>query len=110
MLRSAANRRRIEDTAGMTPRSLKKSQSWKEWHDELTEKLEAVHNLAVEADAFHGAFEAIYGDTAWPSDGDPERRRALNRMSCFVDQLTETLDALLRESQEAVEIAMKRAS
>lgn len=32
----------------------------------------------------------------------------LNRMSCFVDQLREVLDDLLRESQEVVVLAMKR--
>jgi len=82
----------------------------KQWQELLVEKLEAVHMLAVEADAFHSAFEAIYGDTSWPTDKDPERRRALNRMSCFVDELNKRLDDLVRESQEAVQLAMKRAS
>jgi hypothetical protein len=62
----------------------------------------------VEADAFQSAFETIYGDTSWPTDGDPERQRALNRMACFVEQLNQKLDELLRESQEAVQFAMKR--
>jgi len=64
--------------------------------------------LAVEADAFQSAFDVIYSNTSWPTDGDPERRRALNRMACFVEQLREHLDELLRDSQDAVEFAMKR--
>ena len=88
----------------------KRERSYKAWRDELLEKLEAVHMLAVEADAFQSAFEAVYGETSWPSDGDPERRRALNRLSCFSDELNKRLDALLRESQEAVEFAMKRVA
>jgi hypothetical protein len=78
------------------------------WHDELVEKLEALYMLAVEADAFESAFEAIYRDTSWPTDGDPERRRELNRMSCFVDGLNEKLDDLLHLAQEAVQLAMRR--
>lgn len=66
--------------------------------------------LIVEADAFHSAFEAVYSNMAWPSDGDPERRRALRRLGCFRDELSARLDALLRESQEAIEFAMKQAS
>jgi hypothetical protein len=85
-----------------------KSRSWTRWRDELVEKLEAVHMLAVEADAFQSAFEVIYAETSWSIDRDPDRRRALNRMSCFVEQLRERLDELLRDSQEAVEFAMKR--
>ena len=85
-----------------------KDRRWEQWREQLVEKLEALHMLAVEADAFQSAFEAIYGDTSWPTDRDPERRRALNRMSCFVDQLREVLDDLLRESQEVVVLAMKR--
>lgn len=76
--------------------------------EELVTKLEALHQLTVEADAFHAAFETIYGETSWPSNKDPERRRALNRMSCHVDQLRVTIDALLHESKEVVEMAMKR--
>lgn len=90
-------------------RSREARRKWERWREELVEKLEALHMRTVEADAFQGAFEAVYGDTSWSSDGDPERRRALNRMSCYVDQLRETLDALLHESQEAV-VLMKRAS
>lgn len=82
----------------------------KHWREMLLEKLEAVHNLAVEADAFHSAFELVYGETSWPSKGDPERRRALNRLGCFSEEVGKRIEALLRESQEAVELAMKRAS
>lgn len=85
-----------------------KSRSRKRWREELIDKLEALHMLAVEADAYQSAFEAIYGDTAWPTDRDPDRRRALNRMSCFVELLNQRIDDLLRESHEAVELAMKR--
>ena len=88
---------------------MKTRRNWERWREELVEKLEAVHMLAVEADAFLSGFEAIDGDTSWPTDKDPERRRALNRMSCFVDELNKRLDDLLRESQEAVQFAMKRA-
>lgn len=85
-------------------------QTREQWRAELVDRLEALHILAVEIDAFHAAFELVYGETSWPSDGDPERRRALNRMSCFVDQVREGLDDLLRESQDVVELAMQRAS
>ena len=85
-----------------------KDRRWEQWREQLVEKLEALHMLAVEADAFQSAFEGVYGNTSWPTDRDLERRRALNRMSCFVDQLREVLDDLLRESQEAVVLAMKR--
>jgi hypothetical protein len=81
---------------------------WERWHEELVEKLEALHMLCVEAEAFQSAFETIYGDTSWPTDRDPERRRALNRMSCFVEQVNEKLDTLVHASQEAVQLAMKR--
>jgi len=64
--------------------------------------------LVVEADAYQSAFEAIYGDTSWPTDGDPERRRALNRMSCFVELLNQRIEDLLRESREVIHLAMKR--
>lgn len=87
-----------------------KTRSWQRWREELLEKLEAVHMLAVEAEAFHSAFEAVHSSTPWPSDGDPERRRVLNRLGCFSEELSKRIDALLRESQEAVELAMKRAS
>jgi hypothetical protein len=76
--------------------------------EDLVEKLEALHQLCAQADAFHAAFEALYGETSWPTDGDPERRLALNRMSCFVDALSKTLTDLLRTSQEAVEFAIER--
>lgn len=79
------------------------------WNEALIEKLEALHMLAVEADAFQSAFEAVYRETSWPSDGDPERRRTMNRLGCFAEELNQRLDALLHESQEAVELAMKRA-
>ena len=82
---------------------------WKiQWREELIEKLEALYNLVIDADAFQSAFEAVYGETAWPTDKDPERRRALNRMSCFVTQLRNVLDDLLRESHEAVALVLKR--
>ena len=82
----------------------------KHWHEALVEKLEAVHNLAIEADTFHSAFELVYGETSWPSKGDPERRRALNRLGCYSTEVGNRIEELLRESQEAVELAMKRAS
>lgn len=107
------NRRRIADTVFMKTRRTKRrarTQSWEQWRQELVERLEAVHMLAVEIDAFQSAFEAVYGETSWPSEGDPERRRALNRMSCFTDQARQGLDDLLRDSLEAVEFAMRRAS
>jgi hypothetical protein len=85
-----------------------KKRRWRRCREELIGKLEALHMLAVEADAFQSAFEAIYGETSWPTDRDPDRRRALNRMSCFVELLRARLDELLRASQEAVEFAMKR--
>ncbi len=72
--------------------------------EELIDKLEAIHLLVVDADAYQSAFEAIYGDTSWLTDGDPDRRRARNRMSCFVELLNQTLDDLLRESRETVEL------
>lgn len=81
-----------------------------EWRDELIEKLERVNNLAIDADTFLSAFEAVYGETTWPRGNDPDRRRALNRMSCFVAQLRSVLDELLRESQLAVKLAMRRQS
>lgn len=68
-----------------------------------------LHNLVIDADAFQSAFEAVYGETAWPTDKDPERRRALNRMSSFVSQLRDVLDDLLHESRAAVTLVMKRA-
>lgn len=80
-----------------------------QWHEELIERLETLHNLVIDADAFQSAFEAVYGETAWPTDKDPERRRALNRMSCFVSQLRIVLDDLLCESRAAVTLVMKRA-
>ena len=78
------------------------------WRELLLEKLEAVHNLAVEA-AFHSAFETIYGETSWPSGGDPEWKRALNHLGCYSTEVGKRIEALLRESQEAVGLAMKRA-
>lgn len=80
-----------------------------QWREELIERLERLHNLVIDADAFQSAFEAVYWETAWPTDKDPERRRALNRMSCFVSQLRIVLDDLLRESRAAVTLVMKRA-
>lgn len=80
------------------------------WREELIERLETLHNLVIDADAFHSAFEAVYGETAWPTNKDPERRRALNRMSCFVSQLRNVLDDLLGESRAAVTLVVKRAS
>jgi hypothetical protein len=85
-----------------------KDRRWERWREELVDKLEALHMLAVEADAYLSAVEVIYSDTSWPTDKDPDRRRALNRMSCFVNELNHKLDDLLRESQEAVQLAMKR--
>lgn len=82
---------------------------WERWRQELLDKLEAIHMRAVEADAFHSAVEAVYNETEWPSDGDPERRRARNRLACFSEELSRRLDALLCESREAVELAMRRA-
>ena len=95
-----------------TPRTKQRArtQTRKQWRAELIDRLEALHMLAVEIDAFQAAFELVYGEASWSSDGDPERRRARNRMSCFVDQVREGLDDLLRESQESVEFVMKRAS
>ncbi len=81
----------------------------KHWREKLVEKLEEVHNLAIEADAFHSAFETIYGETSWPSGGDPDRRRTLNHLGCLSTEVSNRIEALLRESQEAVELAMKRA-
>lgn len=78
------------------------------WRQDLVEKLEAVHLLCAEADAFYSAFEMFYGNTSWPTDRDPERRRALNRMSCFVEALSQTLDKLLLASNEAIELSMER--
>ncbi len=86
------------------------SGSWTQWRKDLVEKLEAVHMLAIEADAFQSALEAVSADMPWPSDGDPERRRVLNRLGCFTVELNERLDALLRESREAVELAMQRVA
>lgn len=91
----------------MTTRA-RKTSSRRQWRAELIEKLEALHMLTVEADAFHSAFETVYGETSWPSNGDPERRRALNRMSCFSDELNRRIDALLRDSQEVVEFTLQR--
>jgi hypothetical protein len=87
-----------------------RTQTWEQWRLELIERLESLHMLTVEIEAFQAAFEAVYGETSWPSNGDPERRRALNRMSCFVDQVRAGIDDLVRESQEVVEFAMRRAS
>lgn len=78
------------------------------WRCELLKKLEAIHNLVVEADAYQSAFGKVYGELSWSSNGDPERRRALNRMSCYADQVSRKVDELLRESQAAVEFALKR--
>lgn len=78
------------------------------WRERLVEKLEAVHNLAIEVDAFHTAFETTYSETPWPSGGDPERRRTLNHLGCLSTEVGMRIEALLRESQEAVELAMKR--
>lgn len=77
--------------------------------EELIDKLEALHNLVIDADAFQSAFQTVYEDTAWPRDKDPKRRRALNRMSCFVSQLRIVLDDLLRESRAVVTLVVKRA-
>jgi hypothetical protein len=85
-----------------------KDRRWKAWREDLVAKLEGLHMLAVEADAFQSAFETIYGNTSWPTDGDPDRRRALNRMACFVEQLNHKIGELLRESHVAVELVMKR--
>jgi hypothetical protein len=87
-----------------------KTLSWEQWRHSLVEKLEALHMLTVEAEAFHSAFNAIYSTTTWPTEGDPERRRALNRMGCFLDELNSKLDALIRDSQEVVKLAMRPAS
>ena len=84
--------------------------SREQWRDELIEKLEAMHMLVVEADAFRSAFDAIYSTMTWPSERDPGRRRAMNRMGCFLDQLNAKLDDLLRGSQDVVRLAMKRVS
>lgn len=89
--------------AARTPR-----RSFPAWRSDLVEKLEALHNLTVEADAFHSAFETIYGATVWPSNGDPDRRRALSRLGCLSTEVRKRIEALFRESREAVELAMKR--
>lgn len=81
----------------------------RDWHGDLMVKLEAVHNLAIEADAFHNSFETLYSDTSWPSNGDPDRRRVLNRLGCLSTEVSKRIEALIRESREAVEFAMKRA-
>jgi hypothetical protein len=75
---------------------------------DLLRELEALHLRIVEAEAFLSAFETVYGNTSWPTDGDPERRRDLNRMGCFLDRLGETLADLLTASNKAIELAMKR--
>ena len=103
---------RVDDTDVMkTQRTRRRArtQTREQWRVELVERLEELHMLAVEIDAFQAAFETVYGETSWPSDGDPERRRALNRMSCFVEQVRAGLDDLLRASLEVVELAMRRA-
>ena len=50
-----------------------KDRRWERWREELVEKLEALHMLAVEADALQSAFEVIYGETSGPTDKDRRR-------------------------------------
>ena len=103
----------VDDTVAMKTQRTKRrarTQTWEPWRIELVDRLESLHMLVVEIEAFQAAFESVYGETSWPSDGDPERRRALNRMSCFVDQVRQGLDDLLDEFKEVIELAMKRAS
>ena len=102
----------IADTASMMTRRAKRRarpRSWEQWRQELVDRLETLHMLAVEIDAFQSAFEMVYREASWPSEGAPERRQALNRMSCFADQVRQGVDDLLRDSLKAVEFAMKRA-
>jgi hypothetical protein len=87
-----------------------KTQTWEQWRVELVDRLESLHMRVIDVEAFQAAFETVYGETSWSRDGDPDRRRALNRMSCFVDQVRAGLDDLLRDSQELIVLAMKRAS
>ena len=76
----------------------------------LVAKLEAVHMLAVEAEAFQSAVDDVYHRGLWSTEEDPDHRRDLNHMECFLEHLRETITQLLAESQEAVELAMRRAA
>lgn len=78
------------------------------WREELLRKLEAVHALAIEAEAFHTALDEFFSRGAGGITGDLERRRDLNRMTCFIDHLGKTISALLDESEEVVQLATSR--
>jgi hypothetical protein len=75
----------------------------------LVAKLESVHMLAIEAEAFWSAVDDVYHRGLWSGEHDAEHRRDLNHMECFLDHLRETINRLLAEAQEAVKLATRPA-
>jgi hypothetical protein len=73
----------------------------------LMAKLEAMHMLLVEAEAFQSAVDDVYHRGVWSAREDPDHWRDLNRLDCFLEHLGKTIARLLAESREAIGLAMQ---
>ena len=83
------------------PRTLKHQQ-------DLLERLEALHLIILDIDAFYGACEEWFHRLPWKSSGDPALRRDLNRLDCFVHQTSVTIAKLVDESRATLRVAITR--
>lgn len=73
---------------------------------ELMRRLEALNALVLRADAFQAAATQIFERVSWPA-GNAERRRDMNRISCYLDELSATIEELIAASREAVTFATR---
>ena len=76
---------------------------------DVAARIEAMHLIVVEVDAYQSACEDLFRRLPWSSGGDAAQRRDLARLDCMLHQTRETITKLLGESkavsQEVVSMA-----
>lgn len=73
---------------------------------DLLERLETLHLIILEVDAYHSAFEDLFHRVRCDRGDDPTRRRDFNRLDCFVCLTSVTITRVLDESRATVRIAI----
>lgn len=71
---------------------------------DVIDRLEALHMIALEIDAFQSVFDDLFNQVDW-SSGE-SRRRDLGRLGCYLERVNESVAALLDESRAVLRIAM----
>jgi hypothetical protein len=73
---------------------------------DLIERLEALHLIVLEIDAYHGAFEDLFHRLPWKHGANLTRRRNANRLDCFVSLTSVTITRLVDYSRATIRVAI----